>query len=61
MKKLPSRGREAVSAYFMDRQFIKNNAEAIRKAALPPGSIMVWNPKRTRGSPRTSCPRGSFR
>ncbi len=46
IKKFPSMASgDGVMAYFLDRQFIKANAEAIRKAALPPGSILIWNPK----------------
>ncbi len=59
MKKLTSTAAgETVSAYFMDRQFIKNNAEAIRKAALPPGSILVWNPKADARLPEDLLPEG---
>jgi HD-GYP domain-containing protein (c-di-GMP phosphodiesterase class II) len=36
---------DAVQAFLLDGQFIRNNAPAIRKADLGPGCLLVWNPK----------------
>ena len=32
-------------AWFVDADFIAGHGDAIRDAALPPGSVLLWNPK----------------
>ncbi len=38
-------GAQTLVAYLLDRAFIEKNAEALRGAELPPGSVLLWNPR----------------
>ena len=43
IKKIPVHHGDEMSAYFVDHDFLVENAEAIRNAGLPPGCLLVWS------------------
>jgi HD-GYP domain-containing protein (c-di-GMP phosphodiesterase class II) len=50
VKKLHADGLpEGISAYLLDHAFIRKNAEAIKAASLPSGSLLVWSPAADKG------------
>ncbi len=35
---------DGISAYLVDRQFLEQNAQALKGGGLAPGSLLIWNP-----------------
>ncbi|MBE3065140.1 MAG: GAF domain-containing protein, partial [Spirochaetes bacterium] len=51
-------GGETLVAYLLDRAFIEKNSGALREAAVPPGSVLLWNPGAETPLPPDVLPEG---
>jgi HD-GYP domain-containing protein (c-di-GMP phosphodiesterase class II) len=51
-------GGETLVAYLLDRAFIEKNSAALREAAVPAGSVLLWNPKADAPLPLDVLPEG---